>query len=127
MPAQQVHREVIVADEEVSLKLWFTTFTLSATHISSLPTVRRTSKLLINGEIVSGTSGDTGPSSFQLPFNALLTRTARLASLVTPYNTASELPSCGCIDELALSRYIPADSSHKLVLNASLSAAARER
>ena len=71
----------------------------------------------MNGEIVSGSSGATGPSAFQFFVRPLLTDIACARDVVRLYRTAIEFASCGQSVVVSLSRYIPALGSQKTSLN----------
>ena len=74
----------------------------------------------MNGEIVSGSSGATGPRSFQFFVRPSLTESACSGVIVRLYSTAIEFASCGQ-SVVVLSRDIPARGSRKTSWNLSLS------
>lgn len=78
----------------------------------------------MNGLIVSGSSGATGPRAFQFFCNPSLILFACVSDVVRLYRMANELASCGHKVVVLLSRYSPALSSQKASLNFALSAVA---
>ena len=76
-----------------------------------------TSSPLMKGEIVSGSSGATGPRWFQFRVRPLLTESACSADVVRPYKTAIEFASCGQSVVVSLSRYMPSLGSQNTSLN----------
>lgn len=85
---------------------------------------RNTSNPLINGLIVSGSSGATGPSSFQFFSSPALTFCACSGDVVKLNRTANEFPSCGQRVVVVLSLNIPALSSQNALLNVVFNAVA---
>ena len=83
-----------------------------------------TSRPLMNGEIVSGSSGATGPRSFQFFVKPSLTDAACSGVWVRLYSTAIEFASCGQSVVVSLSRYMPALGSQNTSLKRALSAVA---
>ena len=78
----------------------------------------------MNGEIVSGVSGESAPNSFQFFVRPSLIEFACSGVPVRLKNTAKEFPSCGAKLAVVLSVYIPSSSDQSKSLNAVLSMAA---
>lgn len=70
----------------------------------------------MNGEILSGSSGETGPRSFQFLLRPSLMEPA-FSGVVKLNRTGRELASCGQSVVVSLSRYIPRLSAQKTSLN----------
>lgn len=89
---------------------------------TSTSTWALTSNPLMNGEIVSGNSGATGPRSFQFCTRPSLIAEAWALDVVKLKMTASEFASWGHRVVVSLSRYRPREGSQKTSLYLALRA-----
>ena len=96
---------------------WAWSLTVMISYLPILPwVIKHTSKPLMKGLIVSGSSGGTGPREFQFFCSPSLMRCFWSSESVKLKTTAKELASCGCSVVVRLSEYNPVDSSQKASL-----------